>query len=611
MIYSIALVDYGGAQQSPPRAIGQVLIWQDQSERLQSVYHNHLILAGLTIVIFVILEFCIYWAIVLISKSLQQQVQKSTYKLNQAQKLARFGYWDMELQNQRMSCSAEMFRILELNPKQIQANLLSLLERVHPQDREAVENSIMQALQQLPGESLKYRLLFDNQRIKYLQQKSYTEEDAQTQAVRCIFIVQDRSEEESAEQRRKAHEKTWISALENSGHGICEWHPQSGQLQLSERWKAMLGYRQDEIHSSLESWQKLIHADDREAVHTALQQHFLGQSPVYRSEHRMRHADGHNVWVLDQGMVIERDENGKATRLLVSQTDISQAHQMQKALEDEHRNLRALLENTTEAYLALDKDNNVTYFNLAAEKLWQIPRQSIEGHNLWDALPELASMFYKSFARVHKCGESIEIEGQYPPLNLHLEVHLHPWNDGLWLFAQDITERKNNQQQLEFLATHDGLTGLFNRSKFMALLNKEQMRADRYESSYSLIMLDIDHFKRINDQLGHAAGDEVLKQVVDKTRSQLRYIDSLSRWGGEEFMILMPETDLHGAGVIAERCRLAVTEVTLNHQGHVSISLGVVEHRSGESLDALLERVDTLLYQAKQTGRDRVVMGES
>lgn len=176
--------------------------------------------------------------------------------------------------------------------------------------------------------------------------------------------------------------------------------------------------------------------------------------------------------------------------------------------------------------------------------------------------------------------------------------------------SQDITERKENEKHLQYLATTDELTGLYNRRHFMHLMDAEMHSALRYGHPLAFISLDLDNFKTINDSYGHAAGDTVLEHLAAVLRAKKRRPDSLGRLGGEEFGILAPHTELKGAVQFAERIRhqLAASPVAYA-QGtlQVTTSLGVT-HLTGknDSLDAVLKRADDALYEAKRSGKNRV-----
>ncbi len=174
----------------------------------------------------------------------------------------------------------------------------------------------------------------------------------------------------------------------------------------------------------------------------------------------------------------------------------------------------------------------------------------------------------------------------------------------------DLTEQKRVEAQLRELATTDALTGALNRRRLYELATEELARCQRYDRPLAVAMLDLDHFKSVNDQFGHLVGDEVLRRVAVALRSVLRRHDHASRYGGEEFVVLLPETNLDGARQVVERMREAVASLRIATEAgdvRLTTSAGVVAYRHGETLDALLRRADDALYEAKDAGRDRVV----
>jgi diguanylate cyclase (GGDEF)-like protein len=174
----------------------------------------------------------------------------------------------------------------------------------------------------------------------------------------------------------------------------------------------------------------------------------------------------------------------------------------------------------------------------------------------------------------------------------------------------EIQERERLANELEKLATIDELTGLFGRRHFLSLANREFARQRRVETPVSVMMLDLDHFKRVNDTHGHAVGDSVLRTLADVLRAGLREMDVAGRLGGEEFSVLLTGAESTVAIEVAHRLRIAMAEqvVTTQSGDRVSctISIGVAERDGDEALDDILNRADAALYAAKRAGRDRV-----
>ncbi len=175
---------------------------------------------------------------------------------------------------------------------------------------------------------------------------------------------------------------------------------------------------------------------------------------------------------------------------------------------------------------------------------------------------------------------------------------------------RDVSQNKRTEEELLRLAATDPLTGAYNRREFTQMAEREALRSHRYHHPLSLMMLDLDHFKRLNDTYGHAAGDKVLQRFTTLCTNTLRNVDIFGRWGGEEFVALLPETDIEGASIIAERLRKIISENVLSFNDHkitFTASIGVVQYKDGEvNVDAPLGRADSAVFDAKKAGRNRI-----
>jgi diguanylate cyclase (GGDEF)-like protein len=181
--------------------------------------------------------------------------------------------------------------------------------------------------------------------------------------------------------------------------------------------------------------------------------------------------------------------------------------------------------------------------------------------------------------------------------------------------VNDVTEQKVLEERLRELATKDELTGLCNRRNFIELAEIELSRSRRKSAPTSLTMLDIDHFKLVNDHFGHAVGDRALVEIARAMKETLRVSDISARLGGEEFVVLLPETNMEGALAVTERLRERVGRAEIpvgdGRLAKITVSAGIAELLPTEGLDALLKRADDALYLAKERGRNRtVVSGE-
>ncbi len=198
-------------------------------------------------------------------------------------------------------------------------------------------------------------------------------------------------------------------------------------------------------------------------------------------------------------------------------------------------------------------------------------------------------------------------------------IYSVPLADHLFLLFDDLpgvdayaelNELRKRLIELEELSTTDQLTGVWNRLPLERAAQVEIGRSQRYHHPLSIIFLDIDHFKKINDNFDHLVGDDVLKNLAQVMKSSIRSSDMLCRWGGEEFIIMANFIDRNAAGLLAEKVRRAIELYEFETVGQVTISAGVAEYFPGETLDEWLQRADTALYQAKTRGRNRIYVDE-
>ena len=228
----------------------------------------------------------------------------------------------------------------------------------------------------------------------------------------------------------------------------------------------------------------------------------------------------------------------------------------------------------------------------------------------WDAHYDEAAFheFMKTLSEDGQMLETVHLKRDGTKMEVEIALSCTDFIGEKLVFCvqRDVTQRKANERRIHQMMTTDELTGLLNRREFNQRLEHELNRKDRYANQCALVMLDVDHFKSINDHYGHPTGDQVLVTVSKLIASQVREVDSIARWGGEEFLILLPETDAEQATRVAEKLRIALQAQKLVQVGGVTASFGVTEYRQGDDTDALIKRADAALYEAKSAGRNCV-----
>ncbi len=300
------------------------------------------------------------------------------------------------------------------------------------------------------------------------------------------------------------------------------------------------------------------------------------------------------------------------------------------AADFQSRLIKAIYDTSPDGILVVDAQGMVVAHNRQFLQLWDIATSQLHMKAEGTAIGESdAPLLAEVVARVQSPAAFLErVRELYdnPQLDDRCEIELkdgrtlerhstvlrgeHDEYLGRVWFFRDITAQKNHEAALIQLARHDPLTGTANRRYFFERAEQEFMRSRRYQAPLSIALIDVDHFKHINDQFGHATGDEVLKLLSGKIAALLRESDLLARIGGEEFAILMPSTGLAGAALMAERLRVTIAEEASPVAGqmlHLRFSAGVTQLKAqDQSIEDCLRRADEAMYKAKQAGRDRV-----
>lgn len=270
-----------------------------------------------------------------------------------------------------------------------------------------------------------------------------------------------------------------------------------------------------------------------------------------------------------------------------------------------------VFENIYDAAFVLDNNGLIIDYNRSAENILSNNKESIIGKNIKDVLNESSSSIRED-QYLQIVSETTINERVYNIQNIPL-TSVKNKSMGYIFLLRDITEYKLMAEELQKLAITDELTGIYNRRKFNEVALREFIRAKRNKTSLSIIIMDIDHFKIVNDTYGHATGDEVLKTVAQSISTSLRSLDIFARYGGEEFIICLPETSIIQATRVAERIRSCINDLTFhdkkNNQFKISLSLGVSKIReNSETIEDIIRDADKALYEAKSQGRNRVVV---
>ena len=412
--------------------------------------------------------------------------------------------------------------------------------------------------------------------------------------------------------------------IEGTGAGTWEWNVQTGETRFNERWAEMLGYRLGElVPVSIDTWTRLAHPDDLERSNDLLRRYFAGETERYECEARMRHKDGHWVWVADRGRVFEWSDDGKPLWMYGTHLDITAHKQAELAMqaETEHLRLAEMVFNRShEGIVVTDAEAHIIDVNRGFTEITGYTRDEAIGKN-----PNFLSSGHQDKAFYAAMWQTLNATGHWSGEIWNRRKNGSVFAETLSISAvidsggrvqryvalfSDITVLKEQQSQLEHIAYFDALTDLPNRVLLVDRLHNQMQRADRQHTHLAVVFLDLDGFKEVNDEHGHDAGDRALVQIATRLRQSLRDEDTVARLGGDEFVVILGGLDdpTDCVSLLPRLLSAVATPLEIDAESlTVSASLGISLYPQREPLDPdqLLRQTDQAMYQAKLAGKNR------
>ena len=408
-------------------------------------------------------------------------------------------------------------------------------------------------------------------------------------------------------------------ALFGSKDGLWDWNILDNSIYFSPSWKEMLGFKDSELPNLISSWVDRIHPDDREKTERNIKLNIDGETEYIDNTHRLKHKDGHWVWILERGKTIFNEDN-QAIRTIGTHTNITKEKEKQLLFLKQAQ----IIEQIHDAVISIDLNGYITSWNRGATKLLLYKPEDVIGKQIeMIYLKEDYHLFKNYIEHLDKYGE-YKIEGRlvkkshsvmYTEMSLSL---LHDENGksiGRIGYCQDITKRKEAERNLieqknilHHQAHHDALTGLPNRKLFNQRLEDGVKSAKNNRTILALFFIDLDRFKQINDSLGHDIGDKVLNIISERLNSTIDVKNTLARLGGDEFTIILNGIEkIEDVSDIANRI-LKITNKPIfidKHILYISISIGISLYpQDGIDARSLVKYADAAMYKAKDDGRN-------
>lgn len=421
-----------------------------------------------------------------------------------------------------------------------------------------------------------------------------------------VGIAKDLSKTKENQQKLMRSKQLLDEAQHLSAIGSWSLDIVKNSLEWSDEIFRIFEINQSQFEPSYEGFLNAIHPEDVEMVQKAFSDSVANKTQ-YAITHRLLMSDGRVKYVTERGKTTY-NEDGIPLLSQGTVQDVTELRQVEKKLND----YLALIDESV-ITSSTDLKGNITYASNAFCRISKYEKSELVGNNHriirhHDMPAETYKELWNTLTHNQTWQGEIKNKAKDGTIYWVYAVISPDFDDngskrGYTAIRQDITDKKRAEE----LAITDRLTGLYNRLKLDEALEYEISKSKRYGTALSLIILDIDHFKSVNDIYGHQIGDMVLKEVANTLLSCKRESDTIGRWGGEEFLIVLPNTNLAGAMITADKIRTAIENYSFSVVGNKTASFGVSEFLVEENEDSFIERADQALYRAKSGGRNQVV----
>lgn len=437
----------------------------------------------------------------------------------------------------------------------------------------------------------------------------------------CLALIIDLSERRRMEEELREREATLSAVMGSARDAIVMLDGQGNVTFWNPAAEQLFGYSREEILGK--ELHRLVVPEENQyqAYREGFRRFQLtgeGNAIGKTIELKAKHKDGRE---LDVELSLSALKIRDAWHAVGIVRDISERKRLEEENRRKEERLRQILEGIPSPAWLVSRERLILAQNKAAEMVVGTK----VGNYCWRSIHGTKSLPDECREAIEKSGTPLpgtkcyfcrgdEALDKNVPINSEVEFAGGIW-DTWWVplgediylhYAMDVTKYKKMEEQLYRLSIIDPLTNAYNRRYFMQVLEQEIERTRRTGLPFSIIMVDLDHFKSINDRFGHATGDRVLKSLVDMIKQRIRKTDCLARWGGEEFIILLPNTSVDKAAGLAEELRERLSRMDIPGVDHVTASFGVAGYCPPDTADTLIMRADNTLYAAKAAGRNCV-----
>ncbi|MBN1663017.1 MAG: PAS domain S-box protein [Deltaproteobacteria bacterium] len=494
--------------------------------------------------------------------------------------------------------------LIEINP----------LDLIYPDDREKIRRVAVKNLKEKRADFYEYRFIKKNGQIIWILEKVSSIQYQGKRATLGSFM--DITERKYTEEDLRRSEEKHRTIVENIEDGYTELDLKGNFIFINEALCKIHGYAKDELMKY--NYRDLMDKANAEWIFTAYNKVFTTGESEKEVSYEIIRKSGERRYV-DTSITPIKDNAGRIVAFRGILRDRTERQKMQKAVLESEERYRSIIEQMEDGYFETDLDGCFTYVNDAECRNLGYSREELIGRdrNLYSDVENSKALF-RLFHGVYETEqpvraydvELIKKDGTrtFNEISVTLIRNAQGEPAGFRGIARDVTERKRAEEQIQYLATHDSLTGVPNRAMFSQLFNHAIQSSKRYNRRLAVLFIDLDRFKIINDTLGHEAGDQVLKEIASRFRQMLRATDVVARLGGDEFVILMEEVkDMEQVAEVAHKLLAAVMRSmsVMGEDCRVTASIGIsMFPRDGEDEQTLMKNADIAMYLAKEEGKN-------
>jgi diguanylate cyclase (GGDEF)-like protein/PAS domain S-box-containing protein len=552
-------------------------------------------------------------------KRVEDALRKSEERLTQALHAVYAGAWEWIAATNQAIWSDGNYRVLGLEPGSVEACYENWLRCLHPDDRAEADRQVSRALECGHDLNIEFRVVWPDGSIHWVSDIGKMQYDATGRPMGMFGIQMDVTERRRAEQALKAREEQYRLLVENQSDLVVKVDPDKRFLFVSPSYCQVFGKTEAELLGN--TFMPLVHEEDRESTAKSMESLLR---PPFRDYHEQRAMTASGWRWFGWADTAVLDEQGRIAAIVGVGRDITDRRQAEDALFEAKERAQVTLHSIGDAVITTDARAVVDYLNPVAEGLTGCTAAEALGRPLNEVFRIVNEQTRQPAADpIARCLQEGEIVG---PANhavlvsrrgqeYYIDTSAAPirGRDGQVLGAvlvfHDVTPHRQLARQLQHDATHDALTGLINRTEFERRLERALTTAREYGASHALCYLDLDQFKMVNDTAGHAAGDELLRQINVVLKGTFRERDTLARIGGDEFGVLLDNCPWDRAQRIAQAIVNTIRDHRFTFEGRsfqLGVSVGLVPITAATQDTAqLLTQADVACYTAKELGRSR------